>query len=673
MTHHIERTVLPFSAIVGQERLKKALILNAINPDLRGVLVRGERGTAKSTAVRALADVLPEIDVVEDCPFNCHPTDPSLQCDECNRRYESGEKLPFHSRKTRVVELPLGATEDRLIGTIDIERVLKEGVRALQPGLLAAANRGFLYIDEINLLDDHLVDVLLDAAAMGVNVIEREGVSFSHPARFILIGTMNPQEGDLRPQILDRIGLQVDVETLDSVEERMRVVEVVEEFERDPTTFAAGCAGEQKELRDRIEAARRTVDEVDVPTEILRFVSEICRNADVEGHRADILIARCARTMAAFGGRRQVGREDVMEAAQLVLPHRMKDDVFEPPEPVTQKIEQVVRSAEQQERRDEEDDSEPRGRGRAPPDTRARDGTSDEERVFPVGEAGTPELRIRPDRRPRTGYGRRAETLAYHSGRYVRFRTPTEPTTDVALDATLRAAVLRKGDPRPDMEDVRQKIRQKRRKTAMVILVDASGSMGARRRMEFAKGVCFSLLKDAYQKRDKVAFVTFRGDGASVLLPLSASTTLARRRLAQVPTGGRTPLAAGLLCAYRLLRQEMLKDRNTIPVLTLVSDGCANVPLKGRDVKGEVLSLAERMGRDGIHVFVLDASTGALRIGLSRRIAEVSGGSYQNIQQLLTPERLSGGPRGAGRPSRVEGAGGGSGRKGFLPRGALSG
>jgi len=204
MTHHIERLVLPFTAIVGQERLKKALVLNAINPDLRGVLVRGERGTAKSTAVRALADILPEIEVVDDCPFNCHPTDPSLQCDECNRRFENGERLPSHRRKIRVVELPLGATEDRITGTIDIEKILKEGVRALQPGLLATANRGFLYIDEINLLDDHLVDVLLDAAAMGVNTIEREGVSFSHPARFILIGTMNPQEGDLRPHRQNR-------------------------------------------------------------------------------------------------------------------------------------------------------------------------------------------------------------------------------------------------------------------------------------------------------------------------------------------------------------------------------------------------------------------------------------------------------------------------------------
>lgn len=646
MTHHIERTVLPFSAIVGQELLKEALILNAVNPDLRGVLIRGERGTAKSTAVRALADLLPEIDVVEGCPFNCHPTEPTLQCDECNKRFESGETLPSHRHKIRVVELPLGSTEDRIIGTIDIEKVLKEGVRALQTGLLASANRGILYIDEINLLDDHLADVLLDAAAMGVNVIEREGVSFSHPARFILIGTMNPQEGDLRPQILDRIGLQVDVETLSSMEERVRIIRVVEEFERDPKAFMAEHAQKQQELRDRIVKARVSVREVKADEDLLRLASEICINAGVEGHRADILITRCAKTIAAFDSRMDAKRDDVIEAAQLVLPHRIRTDIFEPPQPVSEKIEQAVQSAEgkeheKKENKEEEEDSEPHERNRPPPREAQESGNGStsaphtREEVFPVGETKTPKFRIKRDRKLRTGHGRRAKTLACHSGRYVRFRNPTGPTTDIALDATIRAAVLRKGSPQPEKDDIRQKIRQKRRATAIVFAVDASGSMGAKRRMEFSKGACLALLKDAYQKRDKVAFVAFRGREANILLPLSNSTSLARQRLEQLPTGGRTPLAAGLLSAFRLLKQEMFKDKNTIPVLVLVSDGRGNVPIESADVKGEVLRLAEKISNSGIHIVVLDASAGLLQVGLAREIAEVSGGSYQNIQQLL--------------------------------------
>jgi len=250
------RAVLPFTAIVGQERLKKALLLNAVNPNLRGVLIRGEKGTAKSTAVRALAELLPEIEVVTDCPFNCHPEDPGLQCESCRRRYEGGEELPSAKRKMRVVDLPLGATEDRVVGTLDIERALREGIRALQPGILAEANRGILYIDEINLLDDHLVDVLLDAAAMGVNIIEREGVSVSHPSKFILVGTMNPQEGELRPQLLDRIGLQVDVEGIKEVSQRVRIVEVVEEFEADPIAFVRKHIPEQRKLQERILKAQ---------------------------------------------------------------------------------------------------------------------------------------------------------------------------------------------------------------------------------------------------------------------------------------------------------------------------------------------------------------------------------------------------------------------------------
>ncbi|RKY00593.1 hypothetical protein DRP77_11255, partial [Candidatus Poribacteria bacterium] len=336
------RYVLPFTAIVGQERLKKALILNAINPNLRGVLIMGERGTAKSTAVRALAQLLPEIEVVADCPFNCHPTDRSLQCESCARRAESGEKLPVIRRKMKVVDLPLGATEDRIVGTLDIERALREGIKALQPGLLAEANRGILYIDEINLLEDHLVDVLLDAAAMGVNVVEREGISVAHPARFILVGTMNPEEGELRPQLLDRIGLSVEVRGSGDVEERKRIIRVVEEFESDPVGFCRRWEPKQRELRERIIRAREMLPRVSVSDEMLELIAKICLEAGVDGHRADILIARCARTIAAYELREEVCEEDVREAASFVLPHRIRSDPFEEPPDLEELLDRLI-------------------------------------------------------------------------------------------------------------------------------------------------------------------------------------------------------------------------------------------------------------------------------------------------------------------------------------------
>ncbi|UCG82539.1 MAG: ATP-binding protein [Dehalococcoidia bacterium] len=337
----MKRIVLPFTAIVGQHRLKQALVLNAINPGLLGILIRGEKGTGKSTAVRALADLLPEIDLVR-CPFNCSPNNPSLQCETCNESYMRGEELPTSTRKMKVVELPLGATEDRVTGTLDIEKALREGIRALEPGMLAEANQGILYIDEVNLLDDHLVDILLDSAAMGVNTIEREGISVSHPSRFILVGTMNPEEGEIRPQLLDRFGLSVDIKGMKDAEERIEVIDVVEEFERDPETFARRYDNKQEELRQQILAARALFNSVEISRELKTIIVEICLEFEVHGHRADFLIARTAKTIAAYNERQDVIDEDVRQAAELVLPHRLRRMPFEEPKPVTERVEEIL-------------------------------------------------------------------------------------------------------------------------------------------------------------------------------------------------------------------------------------------------------------------------------------------------------------------------------------------
>ncbi|MBW9220150.1 AAA family ATPase [Methanothermococcus sp. SCGC AD-155-N22] len=331
--------VFPFTAIVRQEKMKKALILNAINPKIGGVLIRGEKGTAKSTAVRALADLLPEIEVVENCPFNC-TVDGDL-CDICRENIKKGN-LKTVKRKMRVVDLPIGCTEDRVIGTLDIERAIKEGVKALEPGILAEANGNILYIDEVNLLDDHIVDILLDVAAMGWNIIEREGIKIKHPSRFILVGTMNPEEGELRPQILDRFGLMVDVEGLEDVKDRVEVVKRVEEFNRDPERFYKKFEEEQNKLRKKIENGRRILKDVIIDDDLLELIARICVELNIPTSRADITVVRTAKAIAAFNGRTYVNIDDIKEACELALPHRMRRKPFEPPQLNQERINEII-------------------------------------------------------------------------------------------------------------------------------------------------------------------------------------------------------------------------------------------------------------------------------------------------------------------------------------------
>src|SRR5579871_390780 len=293
------RSVYPFTAIVGQERMIRALILNAVNPSIGGVLIRGERGTAKSTAARALAALLPDIEVVADCRFSCDPRRPDQYCDECRERVAAGEVLPVPTRQTRVVDLPVSATEDRVVGTLDIEKAIKKGERHFDPGVLAAANRGILYVDEVNLLDDHVVDLLLDSAAMGVNVVEREGISFQHPARFILVGTMNPEEGDLRPQLLDRFALSVEVRGLAEPRDRMAILQRHIEFDNDPEAFQKQWQPEEEKLRERIVRARELVDDVAYSEYDLFKIASLTSSLHVDGHRADLVILKAARAQAA--------------------------------------------------------------------------------------------------------------------------------------------------------------------------------------------------------------------------------------------------------------------------------------------------------------------------------------------------------------------------------------
>ncbi len=357
----MQKVIFPFTAIVGQERMRRALILNAVSPQIGGVLIRGERGTAKSTAARALAALLPEIEVVSDCRFSCDPNHPEAWCDECRKRGEAGEQLPHSVRRIRVVDLPVSATEDRVVGTLDIEKAIQEGRRYFDAGVLAAANRGILYVDEVNLLDDHVVDLLLDSAAMGINVVEREGVSFTHPARFILIGTMNPEEGDLRPQLLDRFALCVDVRGIAAPADRVAILERHVAYEQDPVGFHANWAAQEEQLSTEIARGRELVEQVTYTRNDMVTIATLTASLGVDGHRADLVILKAARAHAAYEGRLAIDEHDILIAAELALPHRVKRGPFQEAQVslsnMEQRLEQARDDAEQFEETEEESES----------------------------------------------------------------------------------------------------------------------------------------------------------------------------------------------------------------------------------------------------------------------------------------------------------------------------
>jgi magnesium chelatase subunit D len=643
MTMTPKRPVYPFAALVGQELLKKALIMNAINPRLGGVLVRGEKGTAKSTAARGLAALLPPIPMVANCRFNCHPEEANLMCDTCRERLPQGEALPMRLRPMPVVDLPLGTTEDRLLGSIDLEAAIKSGERHFETGLLAAANRGILYVDEVNLLDDHLVDVLLDAAAMGVNVVEREGISFEHPARFILVGTMNPEEGELRPQLLDRFGLCVEVTGLGHLDDRMAVVTRRLAYEDGPEDFVRQWEADQERLRENIIAARERLARVTYSPSILRLISMICLDQGVDGRRADIYMLKAAQTLAAYRDHREVLPGDVREAALLVLPHRRRRQPFGDARLDQDKLEETFQKFQ------EEQEAEPAPSGPPPPS----EGTPPPgEGKALIGEVTTAPgdpfavapLDLSPSRQVRNAPGSRTRTRSDNrTGRYVR-ATPTLPATpDLALDATLRAAApfqtmrdkgnlaLAIAEP-----DLRHKVRERKIGRHILLVVDASGSMGAQERMRETKAAILSLLLDAYQRRERVGLVVFRGEKAFTALPFTHSIEMAQRYLRDLPTGGKTPLPHGLALAVDLITKERAKFPKDAFLLVLISDGKANISLTGKPPMTEARELAVQISHLGINALVLNTERFAscLDLGGLPEISQWMGAAHYTIEKL---------------------------------------
>jgi magnesium chelatase subunit D len=646
----------PFTAVVGQDDLRLALLLNAVSPAVGGVLVRGEKGTAKSTAVRALSALLPEVDVVAGCRFSCDPAKPDPVCPD--GPHEPG---PGTTRPSRMVELPVGASEDRLVGALDIERALAEGVKAFEPGLLADAHRGILYVDEVNLLHDHLVDLLLDAAAMGASYVEREGVSVRHAARFLLVGTMNPEEGELRPQLLDRFGSTVEVAASREPDQRVEVVRRRLAYDDDPAGFAARWADEEAAVRQRIVAARELLPSVRLGDGALRQIAATCAAFEVDGMRADIVMARTATALAAWAGRTDVLAEDVRQAALLALPHLRRRNPFDAPgldeDKLDETLEEFGGSSE-----DEDPDPDPGpdgpGGGGQPPSSDPEGPQGGETGARPeAGEGGEPQpsgagageqsavraaepFRTKVLSVPGLGEGaagRRSRARTEH-GRTTGARRPRGTLTKLHLAATVQAAAPHqraRGRSGPGLvvrrDDLRQATREGREGNLVLFVVDASGSMAARQRMSAVKGAVLSLLLDAYQRRDKVGLVTFRGSAAEVALPPTSSVDAAAVRLESLPTGGRTPLAAGLLRAHEVLRVERLRDPARRALVVVVTDGRATggpepVALAGR--------AARLFAAGGVASVVVDCESGPVRLGLAGQLAGELGGTAVTLDEL---------------------------------------
>nr|WP_163743462.1 VWA domain-containing protein [Mycolicibacterium madagascariense] len=630
-----------------------ALILSTISPGIGGVLVRGEKGTAKSTLVRALADLLPDIQVIAGDRFSTDPAEPQPLSPDGPFAADAA----VETRPVRLVELPVGATEDRVAGSIHLERALSDGAVHFEPGLLARAHRGILYVDEVNLLHDHLVDLLLDAAAMGRLTVERDGISVTHQARFVIVGTMNPEEGELRPQLLDRFGLSVEVAAPQDPALRAEVVRRRLAFDADPEGFRSRYSLAEEALRQRISDAQERVAGVELTSAALLRIAEVCSAFGVDGMRADIVTARTAAAHAAWQGRTDITVEDLRVAARLALPHRRRRNPFDAPGLQENELDELLPPE------GPEDDPEPDPGGdggdsaeseadSTGADSGAEPGPAGGGQPAPVG-AGEPfrarlftvdgvgEGQAGRRSRARTTAGRRtgatplaAAGAGIHLLETVRAAAPFQAVRGRAGGRLLLRA-----------EDLRRAVREGREANLVLFVVDTSGSMAARERMRQVKTAILSLLLDAYRRRDRVAVVTFRGDGADVALPATRSVDVAARRLDDLPAGGRTPLAEGLIEAVELVRRERLRDPGRRPLLVVITDGRAT---SGADAVARSRRAADYVASQRISSVVVDCESGRMRMGLARTLAEHMGADHVWLAQV-NAEALTDIVRGATR------------------------
>lgn len=630
----MKRNLFPFAAICGMEKAKEAILLTLVNPFAGGLLLSGEKGTGKSTLVRSARELV-------DAPW---------------------------------VEIPISITEDRLFGSIDTEEAIRSGHKKLLPGLIDEADQGIIYIDDVNLLRDDLLSAVLNIREAGSYRLEREGLSEERQTSFTVLAVMNPESGTLSASSLDRFGLFAEADPSYDDETRLEIIRRVLDFEKDGLAFRAKWQEETDALKKKIRDARAALSLVEVSSAMIQLAAVYTLKAHVAGHRADIYLIEAARAKAALEGRKYVLPKDLEKAAEFVLPHRMRkaeEQQAEPAEEMPQEHPEEDNKPQQEEEQQTPQDNEFSHPPEAQPpqmDTEDADDSNHEQNEDnaqmsnPRGQSreriddadlhvNLPPMWIEPskDRKPKKGSGKRSLTMTdLMQGRYVRAEIPKAKTSDIAFDATLRAAApYQKARPSNGCavvirkDDLRSKIREKRTGNIFLFVVDASGSMGARERMKTVKGVIFKILLDAYQKRDRVGMVAFRQNQAEVLLPVTRSVDFAQKKLASMPTGGKTPLAKGLLKAEDVLDMLYRQDANQDPVMILITDGRATSPLnKGTNPVTDALEEAKRIGRRNIPVAVIDTESGFIKLGLAKKLAKAMGASYFQVDKISEDQLL---------------------------------
>ncbi|GAA6325487.1 magnesium chelatase subunit D family protein [Fusobacterium ulcerans] len=627
--------IFPFVAVEGQERIKKALLLNIVNKKIGGVLINGEKGTAKSTLVRGLGELFSEM---------------------------------------KVINLPLNITEDNLVGSIDIEKTMKSGKKVFQEGLLKKCHGNILYVDEINLLGDSIVSSILEVASREMNYVERDGVSFSHECRFVLIGTMNPEEGDLRPQLLDKFGLYANAVGICDVLERVRIVKKRLEYENSPIEFCEKYREEEEILKEKVNRAKERVEKIKVSEQIMNISVKIVEEANTVGNRAEIILIETAKALAALDGRSYLNIDDLKEAAIFVLPHRTNQKQESTPQNKENELEDNNHEDEQEDNESEENnlpdeeqeketpeesgkeneeknDSETSENSDKNEEEKKNNENTESEEEFGIGEIfKVKDILIDTvhDTKKRAGTGKRCKTKSGSlQGRYIKSTLPKGKVRDFAFDATIRAAAPYQPKNKENnlmisikKEHIRVKVREKRTGASILFVVDSSGSMGVKKRMEAVKGAIMSLLKDAYEKRDKVGMVSFRRDRAEELLPITRSIDLAQKKLEKLTTGGKTPLAEGIAKAYTIMKNEIRKDKEIVPLIVFLSDGKGNFSVSGKDPVKESIKMAEKIKNDGIRAIVIDTEEGFIKLEMAKTLSEAMKADYYKLENLKSEDML---------------------------------
>lgn len=608
--------IYPFEAIVGQEQAKKAILLNIINPKIGGVILSGEKGTGKTTLIRGLNQL---------------------------------------DSKIEVINVPLNITEDRLLGGIDFEKTLSSGKRISNSGLLKRAHKNILYVDEINLLSDYLLNSIFEANSQKVNLVEREGVSLEEESDFVLIGSMNPEEGSLRNQFLEKFGLYVNLKGSEYLEERVEVVKRRLDFEKDKGSFIKKYERDSKFLKDKLNISKELIKNIKIGQEIINLAMKIVLESNISGNNVEYILLETSKAIAAYNGRDYINIEDLKEASKFVLLHRVNKNQDQKQESKSSESENSSQdenknsnssnSPDTKEKSSSESDKNSESNGKNNKnENESISNTENQDKKYSIGEIFKVKKIDFGDLKKEKilGSGKRCKTISDSlKGRYIKSIIPKGKVKDLAFDATLRAAapyqrLLEKNGMAVVIkkEHIREKIREKRIGTSILFTVDASGSMGAHERMKEVKGAIFSLLKDAYEKRDRIGLVAFRKDSAEELLPMTRSIELANKKLKDLPVGGKTPLHKGLEKSYTILQTEKKKNKNIVPVLVLVTDGKLSVKEDSESVFTSLLKFCEEIRESKIKVIVIDSEKGRIKLNMAKDISKKLGGKYYRLEDL---------------------------------------